>query len=122
MTPMLALVTVSIRQALPTRRTALLLLAELGPAAVYLLATSNRTAVAAFDGLVEIGASTYFGLVLPVVRRQPMHSHAFDIDPVQDLFVGNPNRRLANFIRNAQHMFDFAHKRSPLAEPLPDGD
>jgi ABC-2 type transport system permease protein len=67
MTPTLALVTVSIRQALPTRRTALLLLAELGPAAVYLLATSNRTAIAAFDGLVEIGASTYFGLVLPVV-------------------------------------------------------
>lgn len=67
MTPLLALVTVSIRQALPTRRTALLLLAELGPAGVYLLATSNRTAIAAFDGLVEIGASTYFGLVLPVV-------------------------------------------------------
>ncbi len=62
-----ALFTVSFGQALPMRRTVMLVLLELAPVTIYLLATSSRTSEAAFQGLVEIGASTFFALVLPVV-------------------------------------------------------
>lgn len=67
MTSIGALFTVSFGQALPLRRTLMLVLLELAPVTIYLLATSSRTSEAAFQGLVEIGASTFFALVLPVV-------------------------------------------------------
>ncbi|HSJ70399.1 MAG TPA: hypothetical protein VLA29_02005 [Acidimicrobiia bacterium] len=67
MTSIGALFTVSFGQALPLRRTIMLVLLELAPVTIYLLATSSRTSEAAFQGLVEIGASTFFALVLPVV-------------------------------------------------------
>lgn len=67
MTPAVALYRQSVRQGLPTRRTIVLLIIELFPAAVYLFATSNRTQEAAFRAAVEIGASTLFALVIPVV-------------------------------------------------------
>jgi len=67
MTPILALLRVSIRQALPVRRSVLLAVLETAPGLIYLFATTNRTAEATFQGAVEIGAATYFALVLPVV-------------------------------------------------------
>lgn len=67
MTPILAMLAVSIRQALPVRRSIMLALLETAPGLIYLFATTNRTADAAFQGAVEIGAGTFFGLVLPVV-------------------------------------------------------
>lgn len=45
----------------------MLALLETAPGLIYLFATTNRTAEAAFQGAVEIGAGTYFALVLPVV-------------------------------------------------------
>jgi len=67
MTPILALLRVSIRQALPVRRSVMLAILETAPGLIYLFATTNRTADAAFQGAVEIGAGTYFALVLPGV-------------------------------------------------------
>ncbi len=67
MTPVLALFTVSIRQALPKRRTLMLALLELAPAGIYLIATTSRTEAFALQGAIEVGAATLFALVLPVV-------------------------------------------------------
>ena len=64
--PAIALFLVSLRQALPLRRTIALGLLQIGPAAVYLFATQSRTESAAFQGAVEIGAATFFALVLPI--------------------------------------------------------
>lgn len=66
MKPALSVFTVSVGQALPLRRSIMLLMLQIAPAAVYVLATQNRTEDAAFRGAVEIGASTFFALVLPV--------------------------------------------------------
>jgi ABC-type transport system involved in multi-copper enzyme maturation permease subunit len=67
MRPVLALFTVSVSQGLPRRRTIMLALLELAPAAIYLFATNSRTSAAAFQGVIEIGTSTFLALVLPVV-------------------------------------------------------
>jgi ABC-type transport system involved in multi-copper enzyme maturation permease subunit len=67
MTPVLALFTMSLRQALPRRRTLLLGLLELTPAAVYLVSTTNRTEQLALQGATQVGGSILFSLVLPVV-------------------------------------------------------
>jgi len=67
MKSILALFTVSVSQALPRRRTIMLALLELAPAAIYLFATSSRTSSAAFQGVIEISTSTFLALVLPVV-------------------------------------------------------
>ncbi len=67
MTPILALFTVSLRQALPRRRTLLLGLLELSPAAVYLVSTTSRTEEFALQGAVQVGGSILFSLVFPVV-------------------------------------------------------
>jgi ABC-2 type transport system permease protein len=62
-----ALFTVSFGQALPRRRSIMLALLELAPALIYVFATNSRTSEAAFQGVIEIGASTFLALVLPVV-------------------------------------------------------
>ena len=67
MRPLIALFAVSYRQALPLRRSLVLALIQFAPLVIYLLATSSRTEQAIFDGLVEVGATTYFTLVVPVV-------------------------------------------------------
>ncbi|GMQ93060.1 MAG: hypothetical protein BMS9Abin12_0537 [Acidimicrobiia bacterium] len=67
MTPTLALFTVSLRHAMPRRRTLLLGLLELAPAGIYLVSTTNRTEDFALQGAVQIGSSIFFSLVLPVV-------------------------------------------------------
>ncbi len=67
MTRTLALFTVSIRQALPKRRTLSLALLELAPAGIYLVSTTSRTEEFALQGAMEIGAAVLFALVLPVV-------------------------------------------------------
>ncbi len=67
MTPPLALFMVSLRQALPRKRTLLLGLLQLAPASIYLVATTSRTESFALEGAVEVGGSVYFSLVLPVV-------------------------------------------------------
>ena len=64
--PVFALFRVSVRQALPFRRTLALALLQTGPALVYLFATQGRTERAALEGVVEIGVTTYFALVLPI--------------------------------------------------------
>jgi len=67
MTPALALFTVSLRQALPKRRTLMLGLLQLAPAGIYFVSTTNRTEEFALQGAVEIGGAIFFSLVLPVV-------------------------------------------------------
>ncbi len=67
MTPVLALFTVSLRQALPKRRTLMLAILQLSPAGIYLISTTSRTEEFALQGAVEIGAGVFFSLVLPVV-------------------------------------------------------
>ena len=67
MSPLIALFTVTYRQALPLRRSIVLGLIQIAPVAIYLLATSNRTEQAMFDGIVEVGSTTYFTLVVPIV-------------------------------------------------------
>lgn len=67
MTAALSLFTNSLRQALPARRTAGLGLLQLAPVGIWFLATTDRTEQAAFDAAVEIGLSTLYVLVLPVV-------------------------------------------------------
>lgn len=67
MTQALALFTVSVRQALPKRRTLSLALLELAPAGIYLVSTTSRTEEFALRGAMEIGGATLFALVLPVV-------------------------------------------------------
>ena len=67
MTPFLALLSVSIRQALPVRRTAVLLLISAAPMLIYVFATTGRSEESAFEGAVEVAAATLFALVLPIV-------------------------------------------------------
>lgn len=67
MTPIIALFTMSLRQALPRRRSLLLALLELAPAGVYLVSTTNRTQEFALEGAVLVGGGIYFSLILPVV-------------------------------------------------------
>jgi ABC-type transport system involved in multi-copper enzyme maturation permease subunit len=67
MTPAFALFTVSLRQALPKRRTLMLALLELAPAGIYLISTTSRTEEFAVQGAVEVGGAILFALVLPVV-------------------------------------------------------
>ncbi len=67
MTPIIALFTMSLRQALPRRRTLLLALLELAPAGIYLVSTTSRTQEFALEGVVRVGGSTFFSLILPVV-------------------------------------------------------
>jgi ABC-2 type transport system permease protein len=57
----------SLRQALPVRRTVILVLIQLIPALVYLLSTQNRTAEAALESFVAIGAAMLLALAVPVV-------------------------------------------------------
>ena len=63
----LAVFTVSVRQALPLRRSIMLVVLEIAPTVIYLFATSSRTQTAGFRGVVEIGLAVFFSLVLPVV-------------------------------------------------------
>ena len=67
MRPLTALMMTSLRQALPVRRTILFVLIQLIPALVYLLSTQNRTAVAALESFVAVGAAMLLGLAVPVV-------------------------------------------------------
>ncbi|MCZ7533542.1 MAG: ABC transporter permease [Acidimicrobiia bacterium] len=67
MTSVLALFRATFRSALPLKRTILFGLLELTPALLFVLSAENRTGEAAFDTLVEVGASSYFALLVPVV-------------------------------------------------------
>lgn len=67
MTSLRALFSVSYAQALPVRRTIMLALIQLAPVSIYLLATSGGTDQAVVDGFIEVGTTTYFTLVLPIV-------------------------------------------------------
>ena len=67
MKPSLALLTMSFRQALPAKRTIILLLIQLIPALVYLLSTQNRTPAAALESFAAIGAAMLLALAVPVV-------------------------------------------------------
>lgn len=67
MRPLSALFSMSLRQALPVRRTVILVLIQLIPAVVYLLSTQNRTATAALESFVAVGAAMLLGLAVPVV-------------------------------------------------------
>lgn len=67
MRPLTALMAMSLRQALPVRRTIILVLIQLLPGLVYLLSTQNRTADAAFEAFVAIGAAMLLALAVPVV-------------------------------------------------------
>lgn len=67
MTPALALFTVTLGQALPKKRTLMLAILQLAPAATYLLSTSNRTEEFALEAVVQVGSGVFFALVLPVV-------------------------------------------------------
>jgi ABC-2 type transport system permease protein len=67
MTPAFALFKMSLRQALPRRRTLLLGLLELAPAGIYLVSTTNRTEQFALQGATQVGGSIFFSLVLPVI-------------------------------------------------------
>jgi ABC-2 type transport system permease protein len=65
--PFVALLGTSTRQALPIRRTILLVLLALSPTLIYVFATTGRTEASAFEGAVEVAVATYFALVLPIV-------------------------------------------------------
>ncbi|VAV95501.1 hypothetical protein MNBD_ACTINO01-515 [hydrothermal vent metagenome] len=67
MKPLSNLFVMSVRQALPLRRTIILGLIQLSPMAIYLIATTNRTSDAAFEGLVGIASTILFALTVPVV-------------------------------------------------------
>ncbi len=67
MNPQSALFVMSVRQALPRRRTIILILIELAPMAIYLFATANRTRFAAFEGMVDTATAILFALAVPVV-------------------------------------------------------
>jgi ABC-type transport system involved in multi-copper enzyme maturation permease subunit len=67
MRPLSALFVMSLRQAVPVKRTIILVLIQLVPALVYLLSTQNRTDAAALESFVVIGASMLLGLAVPVV-------------------------------------------------------
>ncbi|MEN8238227.1 MAG: ABC transporter permease [Actinomycetota bacterium] len=67
MRPLTSLMTMSLRQALPVRRTVVLVLIQLIPALVYVLSTQNRTADAALESFVVIGAAMLLALAVPVV-------------------------------------------------------
>jgi ABC-type transport system involved in multi-copper enzyme maturation permease subunit len=67
MRPLSALFVMSLRQALPVKRTIILVLIQLVPALVYFLSSQNRTDAAALESFVAIGASMLLGLAVPVV-------------------------------------------------------
>ncbi len=67
MKPLATLFVMSVRQALPVRRTIILALIQLSPMAIYLIATTNRTSDSAFEGLVGIASTILFALTVPVV-------------------------------------------------------
>ncbi len=67
MRPLTALLAMSVRRGLPLRRTAVLAVIQLAPVSIYLLATTNRTADSAFDGLVGVATGILFALTVPVV-------------------------------------------------------
>ncbi|MCL1599525.1 MAG: ABC transporter permease [Actinomycetia bacterium] len=67
MKPLSNLFVMSVRQALPLRRTIILGLIQLSPMAIYLIATTSRTSDAAFEGLVGIASTILFALTVPVV-------------------------------------------------------
>ncbi len=67
MRPLSTLFVMSVRQALPFRRTILLALIQLSPMAIYLIATTNRTSAAAFEGLIGVASAILFALTVPVV-------------------------------------------------------
>lgn len=67
MKPVVALFVMSLRQALPLRRTVMLALIQLAPLGIFIFSTSNRTEEAALDALVGVGATILFGLTVPVV-------------------------------------------------------
>jgi ABC-2 type transport system permease protein len=67
MSSITALFTLSLRQALPQRRTLLLGMLEVAPAGIYLISTTNRTQEFATEGAVQVGGTIFFALVLPVV-------------------------------------------------------
>ena len=67
MKPLSALMVMSLRQALPVRRTIILVLIQLIPALVYLLSTQNRTPAAALESFVAVGAAMLLGLAVPIV-------------------------------------------------------
>lgn len=67
MTPALALLVASLRQLLPLKRSLLLALLQLAPAAIYLIASASRTTEAGLDALLDVGVGMYFVLILPIV-------------------------------------------------------
>lgn len=67
MKPLIALFAMSVRQLLPLRRTIALVVIQLAPVAIYLIATPNRTAESAFEGLVQVGTTILFTLTVPVI-------------------------------------------------------
>jgi len=66
MRPLVALMAMSIRQALPVRRTAMLVLVQLLPVFIYLLSAQNRTSDRATETFITIGAGMLLGLAVPV--------------------------------------------------------
>lgn len=62
-----ALFMMSIRQALPLRRTIMLSLIHIAPVGIFMLSTSNRSEEAAMDALVGVAATILFALTVPVV-------------------------------------------------------
>ena len=67
MKPLSTLFVMSLRQALPFRRTIVLVLIQLSPMGIYLIATTSRTSEAAFEGLIGIASTILFALTVPVI-------------------------------------------------------
>ena len=67
MRPLSALAVMALRQALPVRRTIVLVLIQFIPMIVYLLSTQNRTELAALEAFVGIGSAMLLALAVPVV-------------------------------------------------------
>jgi len=65
--PITALFVMSLRQALPLRRTIMLVLIQLAPVGIFTLSTANRIEEAALDALVGVAATVLFALAVPVV-------------------------------------------------------
>jgi len=65
--PIKALFVMSLRQALPLRRTIMLSLIQLAPLGIFTFSTANRIEEAALDALVGVAATILFALTVPVV-------------------------------------------------------
>jgi len=65
--PITALFIMSLRQALPLRRTIMLSLIHIAPVGIFMFSTTNRTQEAALDALVGVAATTLFALTVPIV-------------------------------------------------------